>query len=179
MVENNKNTGDSSGRSTRSFEDLPDILYFASPTRIEKLHGRIFLTPHLGIAALFVISTSDMKSIRGYGCNIGYKEWQCSDDDLQAPLNYVHVTHNIKEVAGVEYGAATGYIYSVDATRIKDGLSTFVTNDPNREVIYDEAENLEVIREMKHSLQWELTFDQANADMHGYATNFTTHCRSE
>ena len=37
------------------FNDLPDIMYFGSSKQITELKIRVFLTPHKGLASLFII----------------------------------------------------------------------------------------------------------------------------
>lgn len=112
----------SANRSGASYEDLPDILYIASPTVLLNLTGMIFLTPHIGIASLFLNGKHELTSIRGCGCCIGYREWTWPDEDLQKPLEYVHVTHNVAEVANIEHGASSGYIFHCPAFQLKISL---------------------------------------------------------
>ena len=56
---------------------LPDIMYFGAPKEIPQLTKRVFLTPHAGIASLFVIDAEDLFP-KGYSVNgnIFYDQWE-------------------------------------------------------------------------------------------------------
>ena len=112
--------------------ELPDTMYFGSSKQMKELKGKVFLTPHIGIASLFVIDTDDLFPT-GYSisCNLGYRQWAFSDDLLTKPLKMVNVTHNIVDFgARVFEGESSGYIHTIDISDAKDQLSLFTTNDP-------------------------------------------------
>lgn len=59
--------------------NLPEIMFFGSSKRVGKLKGRVFLSPHIGIASLFIIDVDDLFNTfpAGYetSCNISYRQW--------------------------------------------------------------------------------------------------------
>ena len=83
----------------------------------------------------------------------------------------VNVTHNIVEWKNETYeGQSSGYIHIVDISTVKDKMSLFVTNDPDREVIYNGEEPLNIIEYIPHTVQWDLNFCKDNMKMHGIGT---------
>jgi len=151
--------------------DLPDIMYFGAPQRIKELKNRVFLTPHIGIASLFIIDKNKVQQFTNeYNFNIGYRQWTFSNDQLKAPLNEVNMLHNIPKFENKVFaGEASGYIYEVDIRDVKNKLSLFVTNDPNREVIYNGQESFPIVRCIPHNLWWDFKFDLEEVKKHGVA----------
>lgn len=161
-----------------TMEDIPNIMYFSSPTKVTELKGRVFLTPYIGISSIFTIDRFNV--LKDYArkmlvskqvflnANIGYDEWGLPNSKLLKPLSLVHMTHNIKDLPGVAKGTSTGYIYTVDISDIdKDQLSMFVTMDPDREIIYKGNKPLKIIHVQEHTANWELRFDPENMARHG------------
>lgn len=161
-----------------TMEDIPNIMYFSSPTKVTELKGRVFLTPYIGISSIFTIDRFNV--LKDYAkkmlvakqvflnANIGYDEWGLPNSKLLKPLSLVHMTHNIKDLPGVAKGTSTGYIYTVDISDIdKDQLSMFVTMDPDREIIYKGDKPLKIINVQEHTANWELRFDPENMERHG------------
>lgn len=164
-----------------TMEDIPNIMYFSSPTKVTELKGRVFLTPYIGISSIFTIDRFHV--LKDYArkmlvakqvflnANIGYDEWGLPNSKLLKPLSLVHMTHNIKDLPGVAKGTSTGYIYTVDISDIdKDQLSMFVTMDPDREIIYKGDKPLNIIHVQEHTANWELRFDPENMARHGVGT---------
>ena len=155
-----------------NYKGLPDIMYFGSAKQLKELKNRVFLTPHIGIASLFIIDKGDLfpKDYR-INCNTSYRQWSYSNDLLTEPLKMVNVTHNIPAFENETFkGQSSGYIYVVDISKVKDKLSLFVTNDPDREVIYNGEEPLNIIKYISHTVQWDFTFCQENVKEHGIGT---------
>lgn len=141
---------------------VPNILYFGSDKKITELKGKVFLTPYIGIASMFVTRGIKIKSLHGYYYNRGYKEWSLQNNKLCEPLNTVHITHNLKEITTIESGTAEGFIYSIDATNIKNKLSLYLTNDSTREVVYNSSVPLKIIKVVPHKIKWTCQFDIEN-----------------
>jgi len=154
-----------------ALDDLPDTMYFGAPRWVGELKNRVFLTPYMGIASLFIIDKNDLLAFAG-NCsfNLGYRQWYCPNDQLKEPLKVVNMIHNIKELENEVFtGRSCGYIYEVDIHNVKDKLSQFVTNDPGREVIYTGEEPLPIVKCTPHSLRWDFRFDPEEAGKHGPA----------
>ena len=151
--------------------NLPDKLYHGSKHKLVKLDKGSFLTPHMGIASIFIVDKKELsqytKSIKSY--NIGYEQWDWEDSQLQTPLKYVNITHNIKKIDKTFYGESSGYIYEIDISKIKNKFKTFVTNDANREVVYIGNESLSISNVITHSLKWDFKFSQKDANEFGVA----------
>lgn len=146
-------------------------MYFGSPNEIKELKKRVFLTPHMGIASLFIINKEELPmESKGYNFNIGYRQWMFPNEKLQKPLSNVNMIHNIRELSDrVLTGQSKGYIYTIDVNDIKEKLSLFVTNDPDREVIYNGEKTLKIIDCITHTLNWDFVFDQEEENKHGLA----------
>lgn len=160
-----------------TMENLPDILYFASPRKQKTLKGKVFLTPYLGIASIFIIDRRKVmdayfKEQLGYvpkksSYNLGYSEWEYHNSRLQKPLTMVNIKHNIPDVTGIGNGVAQGYIHVVDISSVKDKLHTFVTNDPDREVIYEGKDPLLITNIIPHEVQYRISFDITEVERFG------------
>lgn len=153
-------------------KNLPDIMYFGSPKQMNELSGRVFLTPHMGIASLFTIDIGNLRKLTmDYSYNVGYLQWHYPDSKLQKLLDMVNMTHNIRELQDNVYsGESSGFIHAVNMTRYKDRITLFVTNDSNREVIYNGIESLDIISVTPHRLHWDFRFDEGEVEKHGPAT---------
>ena len=154
------------------FISLPNTMYFGAAKQMNELKGNVFLTPHIGIASLFIIDTDDLfaQLPRGYDykCNISYRQWFNSNDFLTEPLKVVNAFHNIVELEDEIYeGYSCGYIHEVDISDVKDKLSLFVTNDPDREVIYNGEEPLVIKKCIPHTVMWDFSFSKEDIDRHG------------
>ncbi len=156
-------------------DKLPDTMYFGSSKRFDILKGRVFLTPHIGIASLFIIDINDLFEAypKGYktSCNISYRQWSYPNDLLTKPLEEVNVYHNIaafeKEFGE---GKSSGFIHTVDITYVKDKLSLFTTNNPDREVIYNGDEPLTIIECIPHTVKWDFKFNPEDVKLNGVGT---------
>lgn len=164
-----------------TMDNLPNILYFSSPVKVNELKGKVFLTPHIGISSIFIVDRFNI--LRNYAskilavkqlsinANIEYDEWRYPNHKLMKPLSLIHMTHNIKDLPGIATGTSSGYIYTVDISNIsKTQLSMFVTMDPDREIIYNGDVPLKIINVQEHTANWELRFDPGNAASHGVGT---------
>ena len=154
---------------------LPNVMYFGASKAMTELKDQVFLTPHIGIASLFIIDTDDLfaKFPKGYRyhCNIAYRQWNYPDDRLAAPLQMVNAFHNIAELANEYYeGQSSGTIHVVDISGVKDRLLLFTTNDPNREVVYHGDSPLAVIRHLPHTVRWDFCFSGDDVQKHGPGT---------
>jgi hypothetical protein len=150
-------------------EDLPDIMYFGSSKQITELKNKVFLTPHIGLASLFIITGDDLFP-QGYrtSCNLSYRQWNFPNELLQEPLKMVNVRHNIVAFENEIFeGQSSGYIHVVDITNVKNKLSLFVTNNPDREVIYNGDESLTIIEIIPHTVQWDFTFNPDDVKQFG------------
>ncbi len=151
--------------------NVPNVLYFGSARRHDQLSGRVFLTPYKGIASLFCLDVDVLAPyIEGYLCNLDYPAWYWPNEKLQNPLPHVQIVHNIAENAGMRgTGTAKGYIHAVNVRPVKHLLTLFATNDPDREVIYEGAEPLDILSAPPHEFTWEISFDPAALERHGPA----------
>ncbi|MCL2286927.1 MAG: GNAT family N-acetyltransferase [Firmicutes bacterium] len=159
----------------QNYNELPDIMYFGSSKQMDELKGRVFLTPHIGIASLFIIDTNDLfRSFpKGYkiSCNISYDQWACANELLAQPLDVVDAHHNIPTFSNTSScGQSSGYIHVIDISNVKDKMSLFTTNNPDREVIYNGEEPLNIIKRIPHTLKWNFTFCPEDAKRHGAGT---------
>ena len=142
---------------------LPNIMYFGASKRMDELKGQVFLTPHLGIAALFIIDVDDLFP-KGYEtqCNLSYDQWDFPNELLEKLPERVNVRHNMVEFEDAIFkGEARGYIHKVDISRVKDKLSLFETSNPDREVIYHGDEPLPILEIIPCALEWDFTFSAA------------------
>ena len=154
------------------FNELPDIMYFGASKQMSILKGRVFLTPYMGIASLFIIDKNDLfRSFpKGYKtrCNISYRQWGYSNDLLLKPLEIVNAYHNIVVFENESSkGVSCGYIHVVNINNVKDKLSLFDTNNPDREVIYSGEEPLTIINCIPHTVKWDFCFSQEDVKRHG------------
>ena len=154
---------------------LPDIMYFGASKQIPVLKNKVFLTPHIGLASLFIIDKHDLCETfpKGYKtiCNFSYKQWGFSTDLLAEPLQMANVYHNIVAFEN-EYakGQSSGYIHVIDVSNVKHKLSLFVTNDPDRELVYNGDEPLTIIKIIPHTVKWDFSFSQEDVERHGVGT---------
>jgi len=153
---------------------LPDTMYFGASKQMSELKGKVFLTPYIGIASLFVIDKNDLfaQFPKGYrrSCNISYRQWNYSNDLLSMPLKMVNATHNITEHKNETFeGQSSGYIHVIDITGVKDKLSLFTTNDQDREVIYNGDEPLVIMERIPITVQWDFKFSEADVKIYGAA----------
>jgi hypothetical protein len=152
----------------KKIEDLPNIMYFGTSLLLPELKGKIYLTPYMGIASLFI---HDRKLFKEYSSTRGYIEWNWSNDKLQNPLNSIHIIHNVKEYQHTMSGRVKGYIYKIDVTDIKEKLNLVpYTKDPDREVTYDENQLVKIIDIVPHTIKWYANFSQEYADNFGYGS---------
>jgi hypothetical protein len=159
-------------------KELPNIMYFGSSKKIGELKNKVFLTPLIGIASLFVICDNDLFP-KGYNvnCNLGYQQWSFSNNLLTEPLKIVNVLHNIVAFENETFeGQSSGYIHVIDINNVKDKLSLFVTNDPDREVIYNGEEPLTIIKIIPHTVQWNFSFNENEVNSHGVGTAEKINC---
>lgn len=132
----------------------------------------MFLTPHIGLATLFIIDAVDLFPI-GYktSCNLSYRQWNYSNELLNEPLKMVNVHHNIVAFEGKTFeGQSSGYVHVVDVRKIKHKLSLYVTNNPDREVIYEGDEVLPIIEIIPHTVKWDFTFNMDDVKQFGIGT---------
>lgn len=172
-------------KDTNGVIEYPDIMYFASPNKLQKLNKKVFLTPYIGLASIFCIekgvmfekiekaatktNTWDWWKYRNI--NIEYDEWTESVDKLQKPLDHVNCTHNFSEwaVGHPIEGSSFGYIYKIDVSKVKDKLHKFEKSPTpdNREYIYIGDEPLSIIEIIPHKIHWSISYDPENEERHG------------
>ena len=153
-----------------NYNDLPNTMYFGSSKQIPELKNKVFLTPHKGIASLFIIDDIFPKDYK-INCNIGYRQWDYSNDLLTEPLKTINVIHNIEAFKNEIFtGKSSGYIYTIDISKVKDKISLFDTNDSDREVIYNDAEPLIIINCNPCTVQWDFRFSQDVVEKYGVGT---------
>lgn len=155
-----------------NYEKLPNIMYFGTSKKIEILKDKVFLTPYIGIASLFIINDNDIFP-KGYKtkCNLTYKQWNYPNELLKYPQKTVNINHNIPLFKNEIYkGTANGFIYKINIEDIKDKLSLFVTNNPDREVIYNGENPLKIIEIIPHTLEWDFSFNEINVQKYGMGT---------
>ena len=175
------NTIDDYFQENYTMDTLPDIMYYSSRNPHDELignNGKLFLSPYIGISSIFMID--NMENMAKYikdktgslpksmSFNTSYDEWNLDNESLNEPLKMVHINHNIPTLKDdVFTGVSSGYIHVVDISSIKDQLSLFITNDPDREVIYTGNEPLKPIKIIPHTLNWEMRFSKENLIKHG------------
>lgn len=161
--------------------NLPDVLYFSSPTKLDsktisaKPPRGLFLSPYIGISSMFIIDrfkifsdyfneilVKNHRTLNSSDYNIEYDEWYLSDGELIDPLTKVHMHHNIPEFREVKSGTSTGFIYAIDVSSVKNELQAFSTNDANREVIYKGSSKLPIKEIKQHTIQWEISYKKGN-----------------
>ncbi|MCL2605231.1 MAG: hypothetical protein FWD90_12190 [Defluviitaleaceae bacterium] len=155
-----------------NYNELPDVMYFSSSKKILELKNKVFLTPHIGLASLLIINPDDLFP-KGYStsCNISYRQWNFSNDLLAEPLKTVNVRHNIVAFENKKFeGQSSGYIHVVDVSKVKNMLSVYVTNNPDREVVYNGEDTLPIIKIIPHSVQWDFTFHANDVKQFGVGT---------
>jgi hypothetical protein len=148
---------------------LPNTMYFGASKQMSELKGEVFLTPHPGIASLFVVDVDDLFP-KGYAvrCNLSYAQWFYANDLLTKPLKEINVLHNVPEFEGMVFtGQSSGYIHKIDISKIKDKLSLFETEDADREVVYHGDEPLEILEYIPCTICWDFTFSAEEIKKHG------------
>jgi len=86
-------------------------------------------------------------------------------------LKKVNVTHNIPDFENETFeGQSSGYIHVINISKVKDKLSLFVTNNPDREVIYNGEEPLIIVKYIPHTVQWDFNFSQDDVKQFGIGT---------
>ena len=158
-----------------NYNDLPDTMYFGSSRQITELKNKVFLTPYKGIASLFIIDIDDFFRTfpKGYrtSCNVSYKQWGYPNDLLIEPLDEVNAYHNIVFFENESSkGQSSGYIHVIDITNIKNRMSLFTTNNPDREVIYSGDEPLTITQCFPHTVKWDFSFSHDDLRIHGVGT---------
>ena len=149
--------------------ELPDIMYFGASNPKSELKDTVFLTPHMGIASLFVIDVDDLFP-EGYAvnCNLSYRQWHFPNHMLMKPLDEVNVLHNIPAFEHtVLSGVSNGYIHTIDIRKHKEKLTLFETNDPDREVVYHGGEPLTILACTPCTVRWDFSFSPAEVKKHG------------
>lgn len=160
-----------------TLKNLPDKMYFGTPHKItgKTISARsprgLFLTPYMGIASMFIIDLSkeldiylndilrkNHRELISHSCNIEYDEWNLDSKELISPLAKTHLSHNLSEFNEVKDGTATGYIYEIDVSKIKNQLQTYVTDNPDREVIYKGDDKLPITGVTQHTINWTLKY---------------------
>lgn len=102
-----------------------------------------------------------------YNCNISYRQWNYSNDLLAEPLKVVNAFHNIVELENEAFeGQSSGHIHVIDISNVKNKLSLFVTNNPDREVVYNGDEPLINIKYIPNTVQWDFKFNKADVKIH-------------
>lgn len=161
---------------------LPNKLYFSSKNNMNKItpiNKRLFLSPYIGISSIFVVDADeilrDMMTeklgvpVSKYSGNVGYDEWHTTDKKIiNRPLKMVHINHNyilLREI--VKTGISKGFIYVIDTADVIDNIELFVTNDPDREVIYIGNKTLTPTDIIPHTIEWSIRFDMNNVKKHG------------
>jgi len=163
----------------------PDIMYFTSPRKFDKLNKKVFLTPYIGLSSIFCIERGRMLSACEYAAtksvsadwwkyrniNLEYDAWCWPVDELQEPLKSVNVTHNNAEWKSIQHpisGSSFGYIHKVDVSKFKDKLIQFEDAPfPDRECIYIGEEPLPILEIIPHRIRWSIEYDMENEERHG------------
>ena len=165
---------------------IPDIMYFSSPADMKteylsaEITGQVFMSPWIGISSLFIIdrfkeagayfrkilSEHNLKLLSS-NYIIDYDEWWVSDSLLGSPLKEAHLRHNIAAFAHVPplRSVSSGYIYKLDVSRIKEELKLYVTEDADRELVYSGKEKIPVVEKIPHTIQWELSYGENQAQL--------------
>lgn len=161
-----------------NLNNLPDILYFSSPTRLNsktisaKAPRGLFMSPYIGISSMFIfdrkivsnhfneILNKNNKELIKVSFNISYNEWNLPDNQLNKPLQKIHVHHNIPEFREIKTGVSKGFIYAIDVSSIKNELQLFTTEDANREVVYKGSNKLPIKQVIEHQIQWEISYKE-------------------
>lgn len=150
------------------------LMYFSSPNKHDILKGRVFLSPHIGISSLFIIDKKDLINALPYNIskiNFGYNEWNIDNSLLQKPLDSCTILHNI-DIPNVPIikGISYGYIHVIDIPdKVYDNLKKFVTDDPDRELIYDSNKPLNIQKIIKHRINWTMIKSEEKIRIHGSA----------
>jgi GNAT superfamily N-acetyltransferase len=162
-------------RQKTNTEKQASVLYHGSPEDLDVLDPQtkgLFLATTPGLASLFAKKLGQTpefkKHIRGGSYNTNYDEWSLPDDQLQQPLSNIHIRHNIKGLPLLK-GKSKGYVYKVDASKLKDKLKPFEhnSNDP-REWVYS-GEPLAYSEKTPHEFSWEASYNEETEKRHGPA----------
>ncbi|MDE7346958.1 MAG: transglutaminase-like domain-containing protein, partial [Muribaculaceae bacterium] len=155
-----------------TLKTLPDKMYFSSSKKLDELKGQVFMSPFIGISSIFIIDRHAImhkyiedalgKKPVGTAYNCSYEEWGWPDSKLEKPLDIVHITHNIESIKTEMNGQSTGYIYTVDISKVRDKLKLFKGKQVNREVIYQGNDSLPILNVRKHTVKWEIKFGEEN-----------------
>ena len=161
-----------------NLNNLPDILYFSSPTKLNsktisaKAPRGLFMSPYIGISSMFIfdrkivsnhfneILNKNNKELIKVTFNISFNEWNLPDNQLNKPLQKIHVHHNIPEFREIKTGVSKGFIYAIDVSSIKNELQLFTTEDANREVVYKGSNKLPIKQVIEHQIQWEISYKE-------------------
>lgn len=165
-----------------TIDTLPSKLYFSSKNnlgKIKPINKRLFLSPYIGISSIFVVDADEIlrnmmteklgKPVSKYSGNVGYDEWYTTDEKIiKRPLKIVHINHNYIQLNGiVRTGVSKGFIYEINTNDVVNDLELFITNDPDREVIYTGNNILTPTNIIPHTIEWNIRFDINNVKKHG------------
>lgn len=164
-------------KESYDLETLPNILYFGTPNKLDsktiaaETPRGLFMTPHIGLASMFIIDRSKVakeyfnsilaknkREMYRSSYNIEYKEWEYSDDQLKNPLSKVHMYHNIPQFKEIGSGSSSGYIYAIDVSSVKNDLGLYKDSSANREVVYKGTARLPIKEVTEHKIDWEITY---------------------
>lgn len=83
-------------------------------------------------------------------------------------MKKVHINHNYIQLNDiVRTGASKGFIYEINTNDVVNDLELFITNDPDREVIYTGNNILTPTNIIPHTIEWNIRFDINNVKKHG------------
>jgi len=139
----------------------PNILFHGSPQDLSELKAPdkktgIFLTSQPGLAAPFIVGREQLSGKHGK-LRIGQHTWETlKPDDMAIPREIV-IRHSGKATKGK--GQSKGFIYAVDASKLKDRLK--ISPDEPREMIFH-GETLPIIGKVPATIRWRT--EQARLD---------------
>lgn len=118
----------------------------------------LFVTPYIGIASIFTTDRSLYKIPKNRSLNIGYDEWAAKD--LNKPFKEIHVRlEGAPEIKPFSF-KATGYIYEIDISNLKDNLYRKDWMDGKREALICKVDKVKISKRIK----WEHTVHVRGTD---------------
>lgn len=161
----NKNDAVQEGYQKLSEELIPcknykhDLVYLGSPDKTFKKKDVYFVTPYIGTASIFAAHgaiDSKLHELGLHSYNSAYDEWNAPVSELEKPLSVVHVkiySYENKSFEPFEMDAS-GYIFMIDISNIKDNIFVYPWMTKSREVLIANTQDINVVNVQKVDVKY-------------------------
>jgi len=136
-------------------------MYHGSPKNLKILKSGksgLFLTPHKGIACLFIPDSSKVFKIKNYhNLYTDYDAWYFENSKLKHILKSFIIYHNYSEFKDYS-GTSEGYIYTIETSNLK--LFDYEKNpNSDRELVYF-GNDIIYLNKEKIQVKWKTEFNK-------------------